>query len=244
MRRPWRKPRPRRPPAGRSEFRWSRLAPCRPDAAPIHRADCFHAATNDCRRARAAPDSSRGPGSAASGTRHARGFEKSATCGRGRHSATGNLPSEVNEFEVRPVRKTYVRVTVDGGAGRAIERWVDASEGLQFKGRRIAVKVLDPRDVEIRKNGKLVGARRRGREVGVGGGKFTPPCSGGLRPPSARRRFSRRSETAATGEPGESRHDQPRLRQKSRRCRNHARQRAPAWDGDHGAIPRTPMSSW
>ncbi len=62
----------------------------------------------------------------------------------------------VNRFEVRPLRKTYVRVTVDG-SGRAVERWVNASEGLQFKGKRIAIKVLDPRDVEIRKNGKVVG---------------------------------------------------------------------------------------
>lgn len=63
---------------------------------------------------------------------------------------------DVNRFEIRPLRKTYVRVTVDG-SGRATERWVNASEGLQFKGRRIAIKVLDPNDVEIRKNGKLVG---------------------------------------------------------------------------------------
>ena len=62
----------------------------------------------------------------------------------------------VNHFEVRPVRKTYVRVTVDGG-GKAVERWVNPAEGLQFKGRRIAIKVLNPSDVEVRKNGKLVG---------------------------------------------------------------------------------------
>ncbi len=45
------------------------------------------------------------------------------------------------------------------GGGRrhgASERWVNPSEGLQFRGRRIAIKVLDPSDVEIRKNGKLV----------------------------------------------------------------------------------------
>lgn len=64
-------------------------------------------------------------------------------------------PNE-NRFEIRPLRKTYVRVTMDG-SGRATERWVNASEGLQFKGRRISIKVLDPNDVEIRKNGKVVG---------------------------------------------------------------------------------------
>lgn len=62
----------------------------------------------------------------------------------------------INRFDVRPVRKTYVRVTVDGG-GKAVERWVNPAEGLQFKGRRIAIKVLNASDVEVRKNGKLVG---------------------------------------------------------------------------------------
>ena len=62
----------------------------------------------------------------------------------------------VNRFEVRPVRKTYVRVTVDG-SGKPLERWVNPAEGLEFKGRRISIKVLDPNDVEIRKNGKPVG---------------------------------------------------------------------------------------
>ena len=62
----------------------------------------------------------------------------------------------VNRFEVRPIRKTYVRVTMDGG-GRPMERWVNPSEGLQFRGRRLSIKVLDPNDVEIRKNGKPVG---------------------------------------------------------------------------------------
>lgn len=69
----------------------------------------------------------------------------------------GPSPSPVvNRFELRPLRKTYVRVTVDGG-GKPVERWVTVSEPLTFRGKRIAVKVLDPRDVEIRKNGKVVG---------------------------------------------------------------------------------------
>lgn len=62
----------------------------------------------------------------------------------------------VNRFDVRPLKKTYVRIVVDGPGGATLERWVNVSEGLQFRGRRIAVKVLDPADVEIRKNGKVV----------------------------------------------------------------------------------------
>ncbi|MEP6822719.1 MAG: helix-turn-helix domain-containing protein [Chthoniobacterales bacterium] len=71
-------------------------------------------------------------------------------------SATPSPSPNVNRFEIRPLRKTYVRVIMDG-SGRATERWVNASEGLQFKGRKISIKVLDPNDVEVRKNGKVVG---------------------------------------------------------------------------------------
>ena len=70
-------------------------------------------------------------------------------------SPTPSPSPTINRFEVRPVRKTYVRVTVDGG-GKPLERWVNPAEGLQFKGRRLSIKVLDPNDVEILKNGKLV----------------------------------------------------------------------------------------
>ncbi len=62
----------------------------------------------------------------------------------------------VNRFEVRPLKKTYVRVVVDGPGGSSVERWVNTSEGLQFRGRHIDVKALDPSDVEIRKNGQVV----------------------------------------------------------------------------------------
>ena len=62
----------------------------------------------------------------------------------------------MNRFEVRSLKKTYIRIVVDGPGGSTTERWVNASEGLQFRGKRIAVKVLDPADVEIRKNGKVV----------------------------------------------------------------------------------------
>lgn len=64
-----------------------------------------------------------------------------------------------NRFDIRPLRKTYVRVTVDNnrGGGSSVERWINVSEGpMQFRGQRIAIKVLDPAAVEIRKNGKLI----------------------------------------------------------------------------------------
>jgi cytoskeletal protein RodZ len=67
-------------------------------------------------------------------------------------------PSPVaNRFDIRPLKKTFVRITLDTDAGRSsFERWIDVTAPVQLRGKRIAVKVLDPADVEIRKNGKLV----------------------------------------------------------------------------------------
>ncbi len=64
-----------------------------------------------------------------------------------------------NRFDIRPLRKTFVRVTVDteGGERSSFARWMDVTGGsVQLRGKRISVKVLDPSDVEIRKNGKIV----------------------------------------------------------------------------------------
>ncbi len=74
-------------------------------------------------------------------------------------SASPAANSTVNRVEIRPLRKTYVKVIVDGDAQTpAIERWVSASDGpLRVTGKRIAIRVLDSDAVEIRKNGKRVG---------------------------------------------------------------------------------------
>ena len=72
--------------------------------------------------------------------------------------ATPSPSPAANRFEVRPLKKTFVRIIVDTDAGRSsFERWLDVTGApVQLRGKRIAVKVLDPRDVEIWKNGKLV----------------------------------------------------------------------------------------
>ena len=64
-----------------------------------------------------------------------------------------------NRFDIRPLRKTYVRVTVDNAGGASFDRWVNPTDRpAQFIGKRIVVKVLDPDAVEIRKNGKVIAA--------------------------------------------------------------------------------------
>lgn len=68
-------------------------------------------------------------------------------------------PADTNRFDIRPLRKTYVRVTVDNAGGASFDRWLEATDRpVHFLGKRIAVKVLDPDAVEIRKNGKVVSA--------------------------------------------------------------------------------------
>lgn len=64
----------------------------------------------------------------------------------------------VNRFDIRPLKKTYVKVVVDDRPdGASFARWLDASGApVQLSGKRISVKVLDPTAVEIRKNGKLI----------------------------------------------------------------------------------------
>ena len=66
-------------------------------------------------------------------------------------------PSPVaNRFEVRPLKKTFVRISVDTDKGHSsFERWIEGAP-VQVSGKKLAVKVLDPTDVEIRKNGKVI----------------------------------------------------------------------------------------
>ncbi len=72
--------------------------------------------------------------------------------------ATGSPAA--NRFDIRPLRKTYVKVVVDDQAGGSFERWLDVSSApVQLRGQRITVKVLSPGDLEIRKNGKVVAGR-------------------------------------------------------------------------------------
>jgi cytoskeletal protein RodZ len=73
-------------------------------------------------------------------------------------SATPSPTPATNRYEIRPLRKTYVRVVVDENTnGASFERWIDVPAGpVQVRGKRLAIKVLDPASVEIRKNGKVI----------------------------------------------------------------------------------------
>jgi hypothetical protein len=66
--------------------------------------------------------------------------------------------SEQNRVAIRPLKRTYVRVTVgDNGGSPAFERWVSPADGpVEFHGKHVSIRVLDPEAVQITKNGKAL----------------------------------------------------------------------------------------
>lgn len=61
-------------------------------------------------------------------------------------------------WDIKPLKKTYIKVVVDNGAN-TIERWVSPSDGsMEFKGQRIAVRVLDREAIQVKKNGQPLAA--------------------------------------------------------------------------------------
>jgi len=64
----------------------------------------------------------------------------------------------MKHLEVRPVRKTFVRVVVEkDGRRQAYEQWIGPGDRpLLFEGQRFNVHALEPDSVQLRKNGKRV----------------------------------------------------------------------------------------
>jgi cytoskeleton protein RodZ len=67
---------------------------------------------------------------------------------------------EQNRVAIRPLKRTYVKVTVgDQGGSPAFERWVSPADGpVEFRGKHVSIRVLDPDAVQITKNGKALEA--------------------------------------------------------------------------------------
>jgi cytoskeleton protein RodZ len=63
-----------------------------------------------------------------------------------------------NRVAIRPLKRTYVKVTVgDKGGSPAFERWVSPADGpVEFRGKHVSIRVLDPDAVQITKNGKAL----------------------------------------------------------------------------------------
>jgi hypothetical protein len=60
--------------------------------------------------------------------------------------------------DIKPLKSTYLKVIVDNGASApTYERWVSPSDGtVEFRGQKIAVRVLNRDAIQVKKNGKLV----------------------------------------------------------------------------------------
>jgi len=63
-----------------------------------------------------------------------------------------------NRVSIRSLKRTYVKVTVDDeNQNPAFERWISPADGpVEFRGKHVSIRVLDPDAVEIRKNGKTI----------------------------------------------------------------------------------------
>jgi hypothetical protein len=77
------------------------------------------------------------------------------------HAETSSSPaksSEQNRVAIRPLKRTYLKVTVDNGSENPpFERWISPSDGtVEFRGKHVAIRVLDPDAIQIKKNGQAI----------------------------------------------------------------------------------------
>ena len=73
-------------------------------------------------------------------------------------NSTSAESGEPNRIAIRPLKRTYLRVTVGDEKGKpAYERWVSPADGpVEFRGKHVSIRVLDPEAVKITKNGKAL----------------------------------------------------------------------------------------
>ena len=73
-------------------------------------------------------------------------------------SASPATSTGQNFVAIRPLKRTYIKVIVDNeSANPALERWISPADGtVEFRGKHVAVRVLDRDAVQIKKNGKTL----------------------------------------------------------------------------------------
>jgi cytoskeletal protein RodZ len=66
--------------------------------------------------------------------------------------------SPPNRVAIRPLKRTYLKVTVDDQSeSPAFERWVSPADGtVEFRGNQVSIRVLEREAVQIMKNGKAL----------------------------------------------------------------------------------------
>ena len=75
--------------------------------------------------------------------------------------AGANTPSAEssgrNHVAIRPLKRTYIKVTVDDQSNLPFERWISPADGtVEFRGNHFSIRLLDREAVQIRKNGKAL----------------------------------------------------------------------------------------
>ncbi len=64
---------------------------------------------------------------------------------------------EQNRVAIQPLKRTYVRVTLGDDGKAAFERWASPTDGpVEFRGKHVSIRVLDPEAVKITKNGQAL----------------------------------------------------------------------------------------
>lgn len=74
-----------------------------------------------------------------------------------REGGTSPAPEsgDQNRVAIQPLKRTYVRVTLGDDGKAAFERWVSPSDGpVEFRGKHVSIRVLDPEAIKITKNGQ------------------------------------------------------------------------------------------
>jgi hypothetical protein len=85
--------------------------------------------------------------------------EELAQAHDGGTSPAGTSPApesnDQNRVAIQPLKRTYVRVTLGNDGKAAFERWVSPSDGpVEFRGKHVSIRVLDPEAIKITKNGQ------------------------------------------------------------------------------------------
>jgi cytoskeletal protein RodZ len=77
---------------------------------------------------------------------------------RAETSPSSAKSSGQNRVAIRPLKRTYLKVTVDNGSENPpFERWISPSDGtVEFRGKHVAIRVLDPDAIQIKKNDQAV----------------------------------------------------------------------------------------
>ncbi len=68
-------------------------------------------------------------------------------------------PPAINRVQITPMRKTFLRVTIQGENEPAFNGWFDPADApLSLRGSHVTIKVLERGAVQITKNGAALAA--------------------------------------------------------------------------------------